>query len=123
MGEKQAFTLTVNGQQHSVTVLPQTNLMDVLRDELHLTGTKDGCATGHCGSCMIIRDGEAAALGARDAACLAAAGAQLKSRVAVLLFGTVTEHLDVVQLQHGDRHMLAGFREDAGHAHLLCDNA
>ncbi|MFN0111184.1 MAG: molybdopterin-dependent oxidoreductase [Blastocatellia bacterium] len=59
MSEKQTFTLTVNGQQHSVSVTPQTNLMDVLRDELHLTGTKDGCATGHCGSCMVISNGEA----------------------------------------------------------------
>ncbi len=59
MGEKQTFTLRVNGQQHSVLVTPQTQLMDVLRDELHLTGTKDGCATGHCGSCMVLRDGEA----------------------------------------------------------------
>ncbi len=58
MGEKQTFTLTVNGQQHSVSVTPQTQLMDVLRDELHLTGTKDGCATGHCGSCMVISNGE-----------------------------------------------------------------
>jgi xanthine dehydrogenase molybdenum-binding subunit len=33
--------------------------MDVIRDELHLTGTKDGCGTGHCGSCMVIKDGEA----------------------------------------------------------------
>ncbi len=58
MGEKQTFTLTVNGQQYSVSVTPQTQLMDVLRDELHLTGTKDGCATGHCGSCMVISNGE-----------------------------------------------------------------
>ena len=59
MSEKQIFTLTVNGQHHQVSVTPQTQLMDVLRDELRLTGTKDGCATGHCGSCMVIRDGEA----------------------------------------------------------------
>src|SRR5215207_4404318 len=59
MSEKQTYTLTVNGTQHQVSVSPQTNLMDVLRDELRLTGTKDGCATGHCGSCMVLRDGEA----------------------------------------------------------------
>src|SRR5260221_7430564 len=33
--------------------------MNVLRDDLRLTGVKDGCATGHCGSCMVIKDGEA----------------------------------------------------------------
>jgi xanthine dehydrogenase molybdenum-binding subunit len=59
MGEKQNFTLTVNGTRHQVSADPKTNLMDVLRDELHLTGTKDGCAMGHCGSCMVLRDGEA----------------------------------------------------------------
>src|ERR1044071_9396004 len=59
MGEKQNFTLTVNGARHQVSADPKTNLMYVLRDELHLTGTKDGCATGHCGSCMVLRDGEA----------------------------------------------------------------
>ena len=59
MSETQTFTLTVNGQQHQISTDPKANLMDVLRDDLHLTGTKDGCGTGHCGSCMIIRDGEA----------------------------------------------------------------
>ncbi len=57
MTNLQTFTLTVNDQPHSVTVDPKTNLMDVIRDHLRLTGTKDGCATGHCGSCMVIRDG------------------------------------------------------------------
>ncbi|MGH8810216.1 MAG: 2Fe-2S iron-sulfur cluster-binding protein, partial [Noviherbaspirillum sp.] len=59
MREEQTFSLTVNGKQYQVSAAPQTNLMDVLRDELRLTGAKDGCATGHCGSCMVIRDGEA----------------------------------------------------------------
>src|SRR5262245_9852655 len=59
MSEKMTYTLGVNGKQVVVKVAPQTSLMDVIRDELHLTGTKDGCATGHCGSCMVIKDGEA----------------------------------------------------------------
>jgi selenium-dependent xanthine dehydrogenase len=57
--DKQTYTLTVNGQPREVSASPQNNLMDVLRDDLHLTGTKDGCATGHCGSCMVIQDGKA----------------------------------------------------------------
>ncbi|MBI3763989.1 MAG: molybdopterin-dependent oxidoreductase, partial [Chloroflexi bacterium] len=57
--EKQTYTLTVNGQERRVTATPKTWLMDVLRDDLRLTGAKDGCTTGHCGSCMIIKDGEA----------------------------------------------------------------
>lgn len=59
MSDTHTYTLTINGQQRQVTASPQTLLMDVLRDDLRLTGVKDGCATGHCGSCMIIKDGEA----------------------------------------------------------------
>jgi len=59
MTDSQSFTLTVNGQPHTITASPSTTLMDVLRDQLRLTSVKDGCATGHCGSCMVIKDGEA----------------------------------------------------------------
>src|SRR5512138_2532878 len=59
MSDKQTYTLTVNGRQRRVTATPKTLLMDVLRDQLRLTGVKDGCATGHCGSCMVLKDGEA----------------------------------------------------------------
>ncbi len=55
----QTYTLTVNGKQLQVTATPKTKLMDVLRDQLRLTGVKDGCSTGHCGSCMVIQDGKA----------------------------------------------------------------
>lgn len=59
MTEKQTYTLIVNGEKRQVTAAPKTMLMDVLRDQLHLTGTKDGCGKGHCGSCTVIQDGEA----------------------------------------------------------------
>ena len=59
MSDSQNFRMTVNGVAREVTCSPTDNLMDVLRDHLHLTGTKDGCATGHCGSCMVIKDGKA----------------------------------------------------------------
>lgn len=58
MNVKQTYTLIVNGERRQVSASPQTMLMDALRDELRLTGTKDGCATGHCGSCMVIKDGQ-----------------------------------------------------------------
>lgn len=59
MSDTHTYFLSINGQIRHVTASPQTLLMDVLRDDLRLTGVKDGCATGHCGSCMIIKDGEA----------------------------------------------------------------
>ena len=45
--------LTVNGVDHNVTVPPMKRLLDVLREDLHLTGTKEGCGEGECGSCSI----------------------------------------------------------------------
>src|SRR6476659_3774155 len=59
MPDQQTFNLTVNGQPRQVMADPKANLMDVLRDQLRLTGVKDGCATGHCGSRMVLKDGEA----------------------------------------------------------------
>ncbi|MBI5651205.1 MAG: molybdopterin-dependent oxidoreductase [Chloroflexi bacterium] len=56
---EQVYNLIVNGKPVQVSATPETKLMDVLRDQLRLTGVKDGCATGHCGSCMIIQDGKA----------------------------------------------------------------
>ncbi|NJM41847.1 MAG: molybdopterin-dependent oxidoreductase, partial [Anaerolineae bacterium] len=59
MADSQIFNLTVNDKPRTVACSPQKNLMDVIRDDLRLTGTKDGCSTGHCGSCMVIQDGKA----------------------------------------------------------------
>lgn len=58
MSDKQTYTLVVNGQTHLVAAAPMALLMNVLRDDLRLTSVKDGCATGHCGSCVVIKDGE-----------------------------------------------------------------
>lgn len=59
MTEKQTYHVTINGNAQQVEAAPKQFLMDVLRDDLHLTGTKDGCGTGHCGSCMVIINGKA----------------------------------------------------------------
>jgi carbon-monoxide dehydrogenase small subunit len=50
----------VNGTQRSVTADPQRRLLDVLREDLQLTGTKYGCGEGQCGACTVHLDGEPA---------------------------------------------------------------
>ena len=51
--------LTVNGMTHEVEARPTARLLDVLRDQIGLTGTKEGCAEGECGACTVIVDGKA----------------------------------------------------------------
>jgi len=54
------ITLTVNGVERTVTTDPQRPLLDVLREDLHLTGTKYGCGEGRCGACTVLMDGKPA---------------------------------------------------------------
>ena len=46
--------LTVNGEAHEIEVEPQTTLLELLRNQLHLTGTKEGCGMGDCGTCIVL---------------------------------------------------------------------
>ncbi len=58
MVEKIALNFTVNGEHKTVHAWPMARLLDVLREELHLTGTKEGCGEGECGACSVIMNGE-----------------------------------------------------------------
>jgi xanthine dehydrogenase YagT iron-sulfur-binding subunit len=50
--------LRVNGAEHRLRLDPRTTLLDALREQLHLTGTKKGCALGQCGACTVLLDGK-----------------------------------------------------------------
>ncbi|MEC8086851.1 MAG: (2Fe-2S)-binding protein [Pseudomonadota bacterium] len=58
MAKKVHVTTTVNGDEYEYLADPGQTLVDVLRNELELTGTKEGCSTGDCGACSVIVDGE-----------------------------------------------------------------
>jgi carbon-monoxide dehydrogenase small subunit len=55
---KAVVNLTVNGEDYELEVEPQITLLDLLRNHLHLTGTKEGCGVGDCGTCIVLLDGE-----------------------------------------------------------------
>jgi carbon-monoxide dehydrogenase small subunit len=55
---KKEIKLRVNGQEREITVEPRQTLLDVLRNDLGLTGTKEGCGNGNCGTCTVLLDGK-----------------------------------------------------------------
>lgn len=54
----QSISFTVNGLRHSIETYPMRRLLDVLREDLHLTGTKEGCGEGECGACSVLLNDE-----------------------------------------------------------------
>lgn len=54
---RQLITLHVNGEQHDVAVQPHHTLLEVLREDMGLIGTKHGCELGECGACTVLVDG------------------------------------------------------------------
>ena len=82
---------TVNGEAVSLETAPDRRLLDILREDLELTGVKEGCAEGECGACTVLLDDEAVH------ACLTVA-AQLEGRRVTTIEGLAkTGELDVLQ--------------------------
>ncbi len=57
MPDKVAVTVVVNGESRTIEAYPMERLLDVLREQLRLTGTKEGCGEGECGACSVMIDG------------------------------------------------------------------
>jgi carbon-monoxide dehydrogenase small subunit len=55
---KRRIQLRVNGQQRTVSSYPMARLLDVLREEMGLTGAKEGCGEGECGACAVLLNGD-----------------------------------------------------------------
>ena len=55
------ITFSVNGQSHTISTDPQRSLLEVLREDLHLTGAKYGCGEGQCRACTVLADGKSIA--------------------------------------------------------------
>jgi carbon-monoxide dehydrogenase small subunit len=81
----------INGQKKTIETTPSTRLLDLIRDDLHLTGTKEGCGKGECGACTLIMNGELIA------SCLVLAP-QADGAVITTIEGIGNvDHLDLIQ--------------------------
>src|SRR4051812_31634210 len=60
MAELANVTLVINGEEHSLELDTRTSLLDLLREQLDLTGAKKGCDHGQCGACTVLIDGRRA---------------------------------------------------------------
>ncbi|GAA3783342.1 2Fe-2S iron-sulfur cluster-binding protein [Flavobacterium ginsengiterrae] len=72
------LSIEVNGEKHNLNIEPRTTLLDLLREQLHLTGTKKGCDHGQCGACTVHVDG------IRILSCLSLASMQQNAKVVTI---------------------------------------
>jgi len=94
----QTIQFTVNGEAREVEVFPIARLLDVLREQLQLTGTKEGCGEGECGACTVIVDGLIVN------SCLVPVAQVNGSEITTIEGVAATEQLDAVQqsfIDHG----------------------
>jgi len=85
------YSLTINGAAHDFKLEPCVTLLDLLRERLHLMGTKKGCDHGQCGACTVIADGE------RILSCLALAVAYDGAKITTIEGLAIGDQLHPVQ--------------------------
>ena len=73
-----ACSLSINGQIHELRLEPRVTLLDLLRERLHLVGSKKGCDHGQCGACTVLADGS------RILSCLTLAVTQQRKRITTI---------------------------------------
>jgi len=88
---KLVIELTINGNKRKVETTPSIRLLDLLRDDLHLTGTKEGCGKGECGACTVIMNGELVA------SCLVLAPQAEGALITTIEGIGSSDHLDPIQ--------------------------
>lgn len=96
--EKKLLHLTVNEEYHELHINPKKLLVEILRDQLGLTGTKRGCSTGSCGACTVLLDG--AAVKSCSVLAIQADGAKVTT-VEGLADGTTLAPIQLSFLDHG----------------------
>lgn len=89
--DSSTFSLSVNGERHSLTLDNRTTLLDALREHLQLTGTKKGCDHGQCGACTVSVNGT------RINACLSLAVMHEGDEISTIEGVGEVEHLDPMQ--------------------------
>lgn len=88
--------ITVNGERYDLRVKPNRTLLDVVREDLGLTGTKRGCGSGKCGSCTVLLEGQPAN------ACLILAP-QVNGKEVLTIEGLATEKLHPLQIAFAEK--------------------